>query len=286
MRRPSEENLEAFHEHLLKYGRVRGTADLYVHDIDKAYREGGPVARLGNSDLAPKTRRHILAACRAWAKWKGDAELLLELERMKLPSPARRTAKIPMSEKDWFRLLDEIDDAEYLDEPMRSVLGCMAARGFRCGDVLRLKRGEVRDALDTGTLAYEAKGGRRLEFGVLKTYRRYLEALVAYPKWKRVEDLISPRAHPHTRRRAASRQAERHLDVVAESAALEGVYPHRLRRTYATHYLRQLKGDPEALAKLQAHMQWSNIQTAFGYVDWQERETLDKVAEKMMRRRK
>jgi len=203
---------------------------------------------------------------------------------MRLPSPRRKTAKVPLAREDLFRLVDEIDSADYLSEAMRSQLGMMAARGFRCGDVLRLSRKQVRNGLQSGTLNYQAKGRRQLEFRVLPTFRPYLQALYEYPSWGRVEDLISPRARQATRRQAAGRAAARALEDCGLEVGIEGLYPHRLRRTYATEYLAALGPDPFAAVKLQQHMQWANLSTAMGYVDHERGAQLDDVAEEMWKR--
>jgi integrase len=276
--------LQRFCEWLFDYGLSGGTVKLYRHDVKKAYAEGGPLKRLRNNDLAPKTLRHILAACRRWARFCNDEELLVELEKMRLPAPRRKTAKVPLARDDLFALLNEIDGADYLEEPMRAELGLMAARGFRCGDVLRLKRREVQSALRQGTLAYEAKGRRRLEFRVLPTFRSYLELLACEKRWERVEDLISPHAQEETRRDAAGRATARALEACGNEIGIEGLYPHRLRRTYATEYLRALGPDPFAAVKLQQHMQWASLQTAMGYVDHDRGQALDDVAERMWQR--
>jgi len=283
MGKPRTRDLERFSEWLYEYGLSDGTVDLYVHDVQKAYREGGPIKRL-HADLAPKTLRHIKAACLRWAEHRGDDKLQVALKKMRLPSPRRKTAKVPLAREDLFRLVDEIDSADYLSEAMRSQLGMMAARGFRCGDVLRLSRKQVRNGLQSGTLNYQAKGRRQLEFRVLPTFRPYLQALYEYPSWGRVEDLISPRARQATRRQAAGRAAARALEDCGLEVGIEGLYPHRLRRTYATEYLAALGPDPFAAVKLQQHMQWANLSTAMGYVDHERGAQLDDVAEEMWKR--
>jgi integrase len=65
---------------------------------------------------------------------------------------------------------------------------------------------------------------------------------------------------------------------------IEGVYPHRLRRTYATEYLRSMAGDPEAVVKLMQHMGWSNIATAMEYVNHQRGAELNAPAHRMFQR--
>ncbi len=280
MANPTEQDFEGFREWLGDFGLSDGSIDLYVHNIRRAYHLGGPVKRLRDGDLAPKTRRHILTSCRRWARYRRDEDLFEAVERVRLPAPRRKTQKVPITRDDLFALIDEIDRADYLMDMERAQLGMMAARGFRCADVLRLRRVEVLAGLDTDTLAYEAKGGRRLEFRVLLSYRRYLDMFASYPGWHRVEDLIASRSPPGKRRRqTAARRSARALAVCGAAIGVHGLYPHRLRRTYAVEYLRQLKGDSEALVKLQQHMQWASLATAMEYVDHARGEELDAAAE-------
>jgi hypothetical protein len=59
------DQLDDFEEWLLAYGSAPSTVELYVQDVRRAYALGGPLERLLDDELAPKTRWHILAACRA-----------------------------------------------------------------------------------------------------------------------------------------------------------------------------------------------------------------------------
>jgi integrase len=198
----------------------------------------------------------------------------------------RQSVKIPLEREEWFRVIDAIRDYQDLGDAMRAVLGMMAMRGFRCGDVMRMKRAEISAALETGTLSFEAKGSKRLEFAVIDTFRPHLEALAAIDtRWTRVEDtVVAERSLPERRHRAALRAVQRALAAVAASVEIDGVYPHRLRRTYATEYLRSLTGDPEAVVKLMQHMGWSNIATAMEYVNHQRGAELNAPAERMFNR--
>jgi integrase len=149
-----------------------------------------------------------------------------------------------------------------------------------------MQRGEVHDALRGGILSFVIKGNKRVEYHVTDNFSRFLELLETQERdWKRVEDLVSPRSKGD-RRRAAVIQIERLLRVVGEEAGLdaEELYPHRLRRTYAVEYLKQMKGDPEALVNLQQHMQWESLETAAGYVDHPRQEKLLEVERRMFKR--
>ncbi len=277
--------MESFRAWLGTHGLSSGTIDVYARDVQKALDAGGFVPRLTDDELAPKTRRHILAAARRWADFDDDKALLQQLKKIRLPPPRRRTAKVPLERSQLFDLIDEIGRAKYLDDPMRGVIGMMACRGFRCGDVLRLRRAELEAARETGTLSFEAKGRRRIEFKVLKTFRKSLNLLTdAGGKWGRVDELISPNAKPNGVRAAAARAVERAMVKVGVKLGIYGLHPHRLRRTYAVEYLRQMKGDPEALIHLTSHMRWASMSTAMEYVDHERGDELDTFAEKIFER--
>lgn len=284
-----------FEAWLLERGLSTETVDVYVRDLETARRAGGIgrvrpgaglLARLRSDEIAPKTKRHILAAARHWADFHEDTKLGAALNRLRLPPARRVKAKVPMQRAELFALLDELRAAKDLNPPVRAVIGMMAARGLRLGDVLRLTRQEIDAAIATGVLAYEAKGRRRLEFKVLKTYRPFLAQLAASPgAWARVSELVSPQAKTGKRRAsAASRAVERALTRLGVRAGIFGLHPHRLRRTYAVEYLRGMTGDPEAVVKLTQHMQWAEMSTALEYVDHARGDELDGVAERMFER--
>lgn len=283
----AEARISAFREHLLDRGLTAGTVQVYVRDIAGAGRvKGGILERLRDEELAPKTKRHILAAARHWADFEEDAKLLADLKRLRLPPARRKKAKVPMTRDNLFALLDELDQARYIDGPSRCVIGLMATRGFRVGDILRMTKAQVDHALEHGTLSFVAKGRRYLEFKVIPTFRKYLAALARLDDgtWDVVDEIVAPGAAAYRRREAAARNIERDLVKVGVHAGVLGLYPHRLRRTYAVEYLRQLQGDPEAIIKLQQHMCWASVATALEYVDHARGAELDGVALKIFER--
>lgn len=263
-----KQDLKKFEAWLIGRGRDEKTAELYRKHLNTILAAGEiSVKRLLDKNLAPLTRRSIKASLKAWAKYTKNTELIEQLDDIKLP-PARRVGiKIPLEKSDWKKLRKEIDTYELTPEV--AVIGMMATRGFRVGDVLRMTRSEVKEAVDSGTLAITVKGGRRLEFGVTDAYRRYLEALLTQPKWKQMEDLI-----PNKMR------VRRTLKEIATEAGLDAseIYPHRLRRTVATYFLESVGGD---LTKLKDWMGWTNINTAASYTDFHKKKDLDDAAAKM-----
>ena len=279
--------MTTFASYLSEYGLSRNTISAYESDVTQSGGTAtGLLARLRNDELAPKTRRRTLAAARRWADYQKNSKLLDQLKKIRLPPARRKTPKVPVEREELFAIIDELAKADYLSPAMRAVIGMMACRGLRCGDVLRITREELLDARAAGTLSFEAKGNRRLEFKVIKTYRKYLTSLADQPgDWKRVADLLSKKGKTREmRERAAAKAIERHLVKLAVRAGVRGLHPHRLRRTYAVQYLRSLKGDPEALVHLKQHMQWASLETALEYVDHVRGDELDEPAERMFER--
>jgi integrase len=275
----TNEDLADFQVWLRKYGKSKDTAEQYALNVRRAYEAGGPMERLIDSDLSPKYLHLIRAALNSWAEFCKDTELQSEIKKVKLPPAIRRKESIPLTKEEWENIRAEIQEASYLKDPMRGELGLLVCRGFRRGDVLRLKRKEVTTALRKGKLDYEGKGRKRLVFTVAPYWRNYLEIFAGYKDWERVEDLISPRSKPDNRTESAGKAVYRALEKCGSRVGLdpEDVHPHLLRKTYATLYYQKCL-DP---AKLQAHMQWADITTAMGYVNAGRVDELDAIANSM-----
>jgi len=272
--------LEEFHGHLLRSGLGKSTADTYVANVRRAFDEyEDPVEKLVDRRLSPNYLHTIRASLRAWADFSDDAGLTADLSKksIRLPPALRQKEKPPLTKQQWIDLREEIEDSDRLADPVRGELGMLVNRGFRCGDVLRLKKTEVQNALSSGVLDYEGKGRKRLTFTVAKHWRPYLAIFADYDDWERVEDLVAPYSHPDTRRASGGKAIARELEGCGNSIGISDLNPHLLRHTYATQYYRICK-DPE---KLRAHMQWASIETAMRYVREDNREELDSIAESM-----
>jgi len=281
MARHKLSELRKFEQWLLDRGRSEGTAVIYSRNVRLCLAHaGGPTSRITSRSMSPATRRLNLASMRAWCKYSGDDELLERVSDLKMPRLERVIEKKALIANEWgdmLEALDEYDANSNIVESMRMI--CI--RGFRIGDVLRLKRSEIRDGLESGVLNYLAKAQRRIHWSI-KPFRDSLEHFASQSGWTHIWDLVSPSA-VRDRPKAARVRLERCFRELAEQAGIdpETVYPHRLRRTYAKHYLAETGGDP---VKLQKHMGWASIQTAMSYVDEEEREVLDKDADRMLER--
>lgn len=275
----TNQDLADFQQWLRRYGRSITTATQYSRNVQRAYAAGGPLERLVDTELSPKYLRLIKASLRAWAEFCKDNELLKDINLIKLPPAIRRKESVPLTKEEWKNLRAEIEEASYITEPMRGELGMLVCRGFRRGDVLRLKRKEVTTALRKGTLEYEGKGRKRLSFTVAPYWRHYLEIFAEHKGWERVEDLISPNSKPAKRRESAGKNVTRALEKCGARVGLDpqDMHPHLLRKTYATLYFQKCL-DP---VKLQKHMAWSDVSTALGYVSAGQVGELDGIADSM-----
>lgn len=274
----TEGNLDKFKVWLLERGRVEGTATTYITNLRScAGNSRGLTYRLVSGALSPNTLRTNLAALRAWALFTEDAALTKRLGDTRLP-PARRVhTKMPLGMEAIRKLIRHMQTSPDLrdeknGDAMRQVLLIMAMRGFRSGDVLRLRRAEVLRALSTGKLVYEGKGRKRLEFAA-EPIRAQLETLAQVKNWERVRDLISHSRDP----KVASVKVWRTARRLAKQIGIEDMNPHRFRHTFATLYLERLRGDPNAIIKLQQFMGWESMGTAARYVDKVSQDHLDEI---------
>lgn len=270
----SDKNLADFRAWMMARGRVQGTADLYVLNVKScAAAPGGLTTRLVSRKLAPNTLRSNLAALRAWATFSKDADLREILSDIRLPPARRIRSKEPLDQETWSEMVKFLRKPESrMSHAIRQVVLIMAIRGLRSGDVLRIRRKDVDRALSTGKLTYEGKGRKRIEISA-GPIRAQLEELSALLGWDQVSDLVSTSSKPAVIRGKvyrATRRAGKAMDV-------EEMSPHRFRHTFATAYLRELHGDPNAIVKLQKYMAWESLSTAARYVDSVSQDQLDEV---------
>jgi integrase len=269
----TQRQLNDYQDWLHARGLATSTQRQYCRQVRLAHAEKDLFSRL-RGDLSPKAKRLCKASLLSWARHTGDQELRDRLEDFRLP-PARRIKPKRVFSKEQFR--DFQAEVDGVDTPaLRAVVGLMARRGMRRGDVLRLRREEIIVALDTELLVHEAKGSKYLEFGVTRAFRPYLEILADIPRrsWRkpRVCQLISPVET------SAGNRIGRLVSSLGDAIGFEGAHPHLLRSTYATYAYQAFGRD---LVALQEHMQWSNLETARQYVVQHNRKELDQVAERM-----
>ncbi|MDX1421494.1 MAG: site-specific integrase [Kiloniellales bacterium] len=273
--------LSEFSSWLRRRGSSAKTIAAYTAEVRKSLACGHITDRLVSKDYAPKTRRVTLASLRAWARYTENRDLGDLLDSIHLPPARRVQEKFPLSLDEWQAVIEAVD-ALAAPAAVRAIAGLICVRGFRVGDACDIQRLQAQEALRTGVLAFEVKGGTTLRW-TARPFERYLALLPLSAPWNIVADLISPRARCPAD--AAVLRIQREFADLSEAAGLGNgaVSPHRLRRTYAVHFLEEVGGD---LAKLRDHMGWANIATAAQYVDHSRREELDVVADRMRDRLK
>lgn len=242
---------------------------------------------LTSSEFAPNYRRHIAACLRSWARFSKDEALLSRLEDVKLPAPVPRDIREPLEFEKWVEVREFIENSN-LKPAKRAVCAIIAVRGIRCGDVLRLKKKDLSDAVSSGTLVFEAKGERWLRYNA-RPLITYLEVLLSY-RWKnakRVRNLVCPKSREDKCQDTAGREIRRAFDSIAVQVGMDpgDLFAHRFRHTYSTYFLLQMAGDPEAVFKLQEQMGWARLDTAANYLRRSRREELNEVESALLSRR-
>lgn len=252
------------------------TISVYLSTLRKVASFPIPFHALLDSKAAPNTLHLRYAVLNTYAKWKKDQQLLDQLAqfRRRIPSARRVKPRPPMTHAELERVMQALD----WEKPVDLVIMLMALRGFRVGDVLRLQRDQIKEALETGTLAYVAKKGQRQEWGT-GLFVEPLETLFhigdrGEEPWESVADII---ARGDDRHQAARWQVEYRCRQLGKELKMN-IYPHRLRRTRATFYLEAVNGD---VTKLTKWMGWQNVTTAYGYVDHADRDDLEGFEKKM-----
>lgn len=274
----SDKNLAKFRQWLLDRGRGDDTAALYLLNVRSCAADPkGITHRLVSGELAPNTAHANLAALRSWALFTRDAEFRTRLDDIRLPPARKVTSKLPLGAEDWRKVVRHLQTCTMRPAAMRHVLLIIAIRGFRAGDALRIRRTDVVRALDTGRLVYEGKGRKRIEISAAPI-REPLEALSKIKGWDRVRDLVATGTSP----RCAGRKVWRAALRTAKGAGILKMNPHRYRHTFATRFLDELRGDPNAIVKLQKYMAWESMNTAARYVDAVSSDELDQVGAELV----
>lgn len=278
----TEKNLARFSTWMLGRGRGEDTVRIYSSHLRQSAADPKGLTHRLIGKNAPKTKRTNLAALAAWAKFSKDDELRAELEEIRLPPSRRVTAKYPLAVADWKKFVVHLRTSKMpmRDYALRHVMVIIAIRGLRCSDALRIKKREITAAIASGKLAFEGKRGKRTEFAAAPMLVE-LRALAEIPgQWEYLREIVCPESSAPAR--AAATRVWRRMKSEAAKVGIKGVYPHQLRRTYATHFLEQLQGDPRAIIKLQKHMDWESMATAASYADAVDVGELDQVGGKML----
>jgi len=272
---------------LSRHGRSDGTVDRYTRTLSEYLFDPERIEKIVASPRASANyRRFLMAVLRSWAKFSHDDQLKDWLDVVKRPPPTPMSSREPLDFHTWDRVLQEIRGASYLTDAERAVAEIVAIRGIRCGDVVRLTRKQVELGASTDTLSYVGKGGRSLSCSSVPLRRPLvaLNGLFVGSGIKAVRNLVSPLSRDsRASQETATRRIRRKMDLVADAVGVsrEDLHPHKFRHTYATLYLQELEGDPEALPKLVQQMGWANLNTAANYLRRNRRPELDAVEARM-----
>jgi integrase len=250
------------------------TAEVYRRMVRLAYdAPDPPTGRVRDRSAAPKTRRLTAVSLAAWAEFKNDAKLAKAVNRLRknLPRAVPLEALEPLSKAEWRKLERALEDDEGIPPDVRAVIAIMAIRGLRVGDVLRMERRALARGVKDGVMRIQLKKELRLDVVVTKPLKPWFELLLAQPGWETVADLVAPASSKH-RTTVARNRVERWLKTAGDRLGIEGLYPHRLRRTVATAFYAAAKGDIVALMQ---YMGWTSMQTAYGYINHDQREKVE-----------
>ena len=282
--------LEGFQGWLRSRGRAESTQRKYSRALSYLFSFKDVLEPILNRKYTPNYRHFLVSSLRQWSLYKNDMELFKKLNRgtLKLPPAIRTQARTPCDRDLWFSLMDLLEgDETDFEPPIRSVLGLIVTRGIRCGDVLRVTKKEIDNALRTGVFAFEGKGSRRIEYNA-EPIKQYLVELSEqrWPKRARLYDLICPDAKRPEE--SASRKIRRYIDLLADEVGVdrEDLFAHRFRHTYANEFLSELSGDPRAVFLLQEQMGWAGPETARSYIAIAGRKELNEVETRLFSGRK
>ena len=273
---------------LRRRGRAQSTVEQYCRLLRRLLALEDRTAPLLEREKSPMYRHTMAAALRSWATFAEDDELAARLKDLKLPARLRRGTREPLEREQWLAIAAELEADEEMPKALRAALLMMTLRGLRCGDVLRLGRKALLEARRTGSLRLVAKGERLIHVNA-EPLLGAIETLLAKP-WKdakTVADLITS-GRRECRHASSVRAVRRALDEVADRLGIDkrDLYPHRFRHTYVHFFLSELRGDPEALVKVQQQMGWARMETAGSYMRRARQAELDAVEFRLLSGRK
>lgn len=276
--------LKSYADWLCRRGRER-SAQQYVTVI-RGYlaNEDSYFHKINDKALSPSYRRHLVACLRSWAKYKKDQELIDTLDDLRLPPPAPRDHREPLTLREWNSVRKAVQQAEWIDPFVKNALLVVILRGLRVGDVLRLTLKHARDAIDSGSLAFESKGGGWKHFSSSSLLEPLTALLSVWPSGATcIRDGILierqrklPSVSEERRQKAAKDAVRAVLKRITNELQIP-LFAHRFRHTYATLFLQEMEGDPEALFKLKDQMGWAQLATAQNYLRRSRREELAQV---------
>lgn len=249
------------------------TVECYVSAVRRAYDHRDPVTAVRQARTT-SSRTVLRTALRRYGEWlaifdeaEGHAilEALRAVPRMK---QIRRPPRRPLENEEWRALMDHA--RHQVEPPVRWVLILLFSTGLRSKDVLDIERYQVREALDTGTLYLEQKGGEYRPFPVGQEgeVREALVALVEGWQWDRLREVVSK---PGTKPAAAYVQIWMRVKEAARALGIDEqrLTPHLFRATAAVQLLRRTK-NLIAVQKFLGHKSLASTEQYLRYIDPEE----------------
>jgi integrase/recombinase XerC len=206
--------------------------------------------------LSAATVNMRLAALRGLCKSHGNKLAVTNMRQVQKPVEV-------LSGRDLGRLFKAAQGDDWMDKRNVAMLAVMARAGLRAGEVVALDEADVEIRKRSGwATVYRGKGRKERHVplslearNVLKDYRE-----------ARPEDAESPALFvSQSGKRLNVQDVERMLGAVGQQAGLDKrVYPHLLRHTFATRFLRKAgEGGLKALQMILGH---TNITTTVRYL--------------------
>jgi integrase/recombinase XerD len=238
--------LSAYRSDLADFAASRGAVAGWDVSADVAVRYLGALAGSGRSwrtALRPTSQRRKAAALRGFYRFC-FSEGLIEVDvasRFDLPRQPRQLPDV-LSVREVDALLSARTDETAAGIRDRALLELLYASGLRISEAVGLDRDDL--SIDQGLVRVVGKGDRERQVPVgevaLGWLRRYIDEV--RPSWSVLSPEPAPRGGPLflsvRGERLDRRRAWEMLVVAARSAGLkEGISPHTLRHSFATHLL-------------------------------------------------
>jgi integrase/recombinase XerD len=212
---------------------------------------------LGGQKLSENTKRRLVSAVRGFYKFlvfdghiqQSPAEDIVSPQKGLYLPRYLSTAEIEL-------LLGSIDTSTFSGLRDRSLVELMYASGLRVSEAITLRLGDI--DLDAGILETTGKGGktRRVPVGsaAIEWVKSYLSARRSREDASIDHIFVSPEGRPLSRRTVYDL-----ISGYAEKCGLEGVSPHTLRHSFATHLV-QNNADIRSVQQMLGHADISTTQ--------------------------
>ncbi len=213
------------------------------------------IMALSREGLSPSSVQRMVSAARGFYKF-------LMLDGHLKVNPAEDLDS-PQGSFHLPRFLTETEIEKFLKQPDvetetglrdRALLELMYASGLRVSEVISLKINDIE--LDAGILTCFGKGSKQRKVPLGKSAAEWLKSYLEIRNRKTgVQNLfVSPNGKPLNRQNVYQL-----VKNYAEKAGLEGVSPHKLRHTFATHLL-QNGADSRSVQVMLGHSDISTTQ--------------------------